>query len=374
MIEKCKWHSNSKTSCSLMIDDIVPVAISNSEYVGPENDWGYLKDSEKSLYTYLKQYLFDKYPEIRGTVFLPIQEQNNILANGYQVFKSENNAEYFSFLGKLKNQFEFAFHGIDHHIFIDGNLVHEFTNHDKKNDSTYKELIEKFLNESELTFQGGKFPGYKYNDNAIDFIQSMGIKWIALHAKGANKKLSDKNELNYISDRKLVNVPTNITGDIFNTRVKKEKKYKKLIKSILYPSRIRNFENLLKDYYHNGFPIIIQEHWQNLHTNGKRQTPNLFDDINSLERIYSLLRGEDVWHATCSQIAHYFDSFNNTEVKVTNEEIHIQYKGLWEEMNLSFRSKFQQFKNIETGDVYQGFLKNGEWIFNNLTEGSYIRI
>lgn len=51
-ITKCLYYNNNQTACSLMIDDIVPVAVSHDGRISPWNDWGYLMDDEASLYNY----------------------------------------------------------------------------------------------------------------------------------------------------------------------------------------------------------------------------------------------------------------------------------------------------------------------------------
>ena len=47
---KCKYYNDAQTTCSLMIDDVVPIAIGIDGKYGPHNDWGYLMDDEQSLY------------------------------------------------------------------------------------------------------------------------------------------------------------------------------------------------------------------------------------------------------------------------------------------------------------------------------------
>jgi len=68
MLEKCKWFNNYQAPCCLMIDDLAPVAISRDGRIGANNDWGYLMDKPGSLYKYLDQWLFQKYPEIVITI------------------------------------------------------------------------------------------------------------------------------------------------------------------------------------------------------------------------------------------------------------------------------------------------------------------
>ena len=53
--------------------------------------------------------------------------------------------------------------------------------------------------------------------------------------------------------------------------------------------------------------ISIQEHISPARTDGKRQILNIFDDEKSLIKIFgSYLKNENVWFATCTEIAKLF--------------------------------------------------------------------
>jgi len=48
-------------------------------------------------------------------------------------------------------------------------------------------------------------------------------------------------------------------------------------------------EKYIQYLYKTGLPITIQEHYQNQGTDGKRQTPNLYDDIKYLDDLFGYL-------------------------------------------------------------------------------------
>ena len=87
MIEKCKYYSGSQSACSLMIDDMVPVAVSSNGVISAYNDWGYLMDNPNSLYTYFNEQILKKYPEIRGTIFMPLSSPKYIPTD--EIFSNE---------------------------------------------------------------------------------------------------------------------------------------------------------------------------------------------------------------------------------------------------------------------------------------------
>ena len=119
-------------------------------------------------------------------------------------------------------------------------------------------------------------------------------------------------------------------------------------------------------------PITIQEHFQNQRINGTRQTPNIYDDISSLCKIFSILDNYDIWYVSCSDLAHYLESYDKTKLDFINDkQFSIKYKGEWDYMFLSFISDYREIKHETNGEIIKGIQKNNKWIYNNLKEGIY---
>jgi hypothetical protein len=368
---KCKWFNNHQSACSLMIDDLAPVAVSLDGQLGPHNDWGYMMDGPDSLFSYFKQHLLDEFPGIKGTLFFPLESYKEIPQNrGCSVFKRNIDIPFVEFVKHLEPQFELAFHGVRHTYEENGKRCFEFEKTRREDFARLKNSIAKYADMG-IVFSGGKFPGYKFDQTAIEFIRFMNYNWFALRSGMLNRK-SAENDLGLIADTSIIDVPTNLSGDIFTNATMKNNWLKKRLKHILDPNAHMRPEKFIEYLYTNGLPITIQEHFQNQGTSGKRQKPNIYDDIHSLKRIYSLLRPWDIWHAECSEIAHYYDSYIHTELVQAKEgEIEIRYKGLWESMFLSFRSLAPAITEIATGRRRLGSLKNGEYIFNSLPQGTF---
>lgn len=371
MINKCKYFNNHHTACCLMIDDLVPVIVSIDGIFGPNNDWGYLMDHSNSVYSYFNDFVLKKYPEIRGTIFFPIESYLNLSVDkGYTIMSSELNEEYLNFLHRISDKFEIQFHGIYHTCYDGINTSFEFENITKEELIAKRNKLLEFHSKG-LVFKGGKFPGYKYNDTALEFLDIMCFRWMAFDYNMMNKK-HRKNKTSYFKNTNIVDIPTNISGDVFNYRILNGSFAKQWIKRSISLLRNANPVKHLQYLYQYQYPITIQEHFQNQRTDGKRQKPNIFDDINSIDRIYSFLRPLDIWHTTCSKLAHYFDSYSKTLIYYHKDSFDIDYKGNWDCMYLSFKSRFPQFKEKNTGNTIHGLLKNGEYIFNNLQAGTYI--
>lgn len=374
-IEKCRYHNDHQTACCLMIDDLVPVAVSQDGKIGPGNDWGYLKDGKDSQYQFLEDNLFSKYPQIKGTIFLPLASHKHMQGNNdYQVFKTEFDKDFIRFLNNASSRFEFAFHGIKH-TWKDaetGKTVFEFADPSQEYIiNTITEVLE-FKQKTGIVFYGGKFPGYLYNELAKELIAGLGAEWWALSA-GMIQTNTAANALYQNPENKITLIPTNICGDAFNAP-QTQNPIKVFSKRLLKNKYYQRPEGFIQYLYENGYPITIQEHYQNLGTSGKRQKPNLFDDINSLDKLFALMDSLDIWYANCTEIARACDVFNNTKIVQTSTEgFDLVYQGKSTDPELSIKADVEQLHWQEKDVVLQGTPKNEKWIFNEIKPGTYFR-
>lgn len=376
MIEKCKYFNDSVSACSLMIDDLVPAYVKKESVFSPDGDWGYLAYSEKSLYKYFERFVIEKFPEIKGTIFLPLSSENYITENsGYEILKSEVTSNYFlSFLNNINCRFELAFHGDKHEYWDEGELIHEFKDISETQVEVVKERVNEFVKHSGYSFKGGKFPGYSYNNTAKLIIKKIKAYWWALDSKMMNVK-SKYSDINFDKDLKIVLIPTTVSGDIFSSHyeILPFFKIKKFIKWFL-PKYIYNPKKYLAFLYRKGYPIIIQEHFQNFKPTGERQRPNVFDDIDSINQILSFTRGKDIWFANCSDIAKHYDVYVNSEIIKRDLSYNIEYKGALPNPLLTLKSDKSCILDIDKDIVIHGRAKNGFWIFNDITPGTYKEI
>lgn len=378
-MEKCKYYNNAQTACSLMIDDIVPVFVSYDGKLRPWNDWGFGANNDNSLYKYFYDHFLSRNPEVMGTIFIPL-ESHNYLPNdsGMKVKKRNWNENDIPFFNKLKENFDFAFHGIKHTSQYNNSIlsptIFEFSELKLKDSAVVRQKIFEFEKLFGVKFSGGKFPGYfRKNNESFVLIYQLGLKWWAYTSAVNKKQLNNKHSYIKLNDSYLLDIPSNITGDIYlkyfyttNSMLRKSYNRFKRFKRYFYN------DNYLDYLYNNNLVITIQEHYLNQSFNGKRQKPNLFDDIHSISKIYSFLRGADLWHATCSEIANYLDSYDHTEIiTIEDNKFEIKYSGSWDQMFLSFASANREIKNLETGKISHGVYKNNKWIYNNLKEGKY---
>lgn len=370
-LSKCRWFNDHQAPCCLMIDDLVPAAVSLDGKLGPHNDWGYLMDGPDSLFAYFKRYLLDPYPEIKGTIFMPLEAQYSIPeGNSYQVFKRDIDEGFVAFTKQLSERFELAFHGIRHTYLEEGRWIYEFEGPEDNDLARCEEKLKTYAALG-IGFSGGKFPGYKYNEKALAFARRSGFKWLALDAGMINRK-GQGNEPSLVPGTEMVNIPTNVSGDAFREKTRGISRFKHALKNMLHWRNRFNPEEHLEYLYLHGLPITIQEHFQNQRTDGRRQTPNIHDDIHSLDRMFFLLHPLDLWHASCSEIARYFDSYANTEVmKRGDNEFEVGCRLGWSGTRVTLSTGSPRLEEVHSGKQWPGTPKNGRYLFNDLSNGIY---
>ena len=382
MISKCKYYNNHQSACTLMIDDLVPAAISpfSNEKITAKFDWGFLMDSDDSLYKYFDDNLLKKYPEIKGTFFLPITSHKYFNKNsGYNIRTGDYNEEFFRFLKRLSSDFDFAFHGTSHGRFIDlenlefkNNWHQEFEYATPNDIQNFDNEIQNFKNNSGIQFTGGKYPGYKKNEYSEEILEKLKFKWWASSSQMIGRKHAKNKHSYFGSKSKVLNFPTNVPGNFFNQTLNLKPTKRKWLKFIIRTLKNYKNEQYLQYLYENRLVISIQEHFQNQRTDGQRQSQNVYDDIVSLDKIFGILRGADIWYATCSEIAHYLESFDYTDIIEKDERTFvIKYRGRWDKPLLSISSKHREIRNLTDKETYKGVYKNRLWIYNNVTPGIY---
>ncbi len=379
-IEKCRYFNDHKTCCILFLDDLSLTYTSIDGTLNPSNDWGYGMMDQDSLFAYLYKNLFDKYPEIRGTVFMPLEKHGAQNRNaGYRVFFREYDEDFITFSGMLSDRFEFAFHGIHHGRYKDPDnpsfsvWENEFEYFNFGDTGAIRQALDSFEKISGIRMRGGKTPGYKNNEFLTGIIKELGFKWWVSSADMMNRK-SGGNECSYIGDGcNIVNIPANVSGDIFRKYSLSLDKYRfpvlKYIKTgySLYKNRA-----FLSYLYEKGLPITIQEHCQNSRTDGRRQRYNIYDDLNSIDEIYGILRGYDVWHTKCGELAEYFNNYKSIEIKEVDENrFEIINTGSCSEPEISIRHDKNEILNLENNERQHGLYKNGYWVYNGLKPGKY---
>lgn len=377
MIQKARYYNNAQTVVTLMIDDFVPAAVTTDGVIKPSNDWGYGYDNENSLYNYLEETLLKKFPEIKGTFFIPLKSHHYIESNGYKILKKEYDVEFTEFAERVKDRFDFAFHGV-RHTFVkeeDGHrkFIYEFNDITQVEIDNIKNELKSFESITGIKLTGGKFPGNRGNELAFNALSDLGFYWWT-HRKLFSVKDIDKVKFITIGENEAVlDIPQTFTGDAFKKYFLWKGRKRQIIYKILKSaySSFRN-EKYLYSLYENKLPITIQEHFQNATSNGSRQTPNVFDDMDSLEKVYDLLRGGDLWYATANQLAHYVQSYNQIIINALDENtFELNYSGKLPEPKITLFADKKQIRKLDDNLILTGFLKDNSYTFNSVPPGRY---
>lgn len=378
---KCKYYNDHRSCCVLFLDDLSLTATTIDGQLIPCNDWGYGLFERQSLFSYLYNTIFMRYPEIRGTIFLPLLDhaiQNK--SSGYHIHRRKPGPGVKDFIHILSDRFEIAFHGLNHGKYLrpedpglNNNWKNEFEYFTPADIPFLKEAILSIEDMYGISIDGGKCPGYVQNENALDIVEALGFDYWLSSAAMMNKR--DKFNFPYImgKEKKIVHIPTNLSGDIFNERVLALSKYRlSFLKYLKSQYSIYKNKLYLSYLYQDQVPITIQEHCQNMRTDGKRQTYNIFDDSGPLEMIYECLRGHDIWYTTCRDLADYFKAYSNSEIIDERDGFQIKPvndKGY--DLFISIRSDRREILNKKENKSTHGLYKNGYWVYNKLGPGQY---
>jgi len=376
-VNKCLYYNDARTACNLMIDDFVPVAVTPEGIITPANDWGYAMDAENSLFRYFQTNLLDKFPEIRGTFFIPLESHRNLDEKaGYTIYKKDFDSGFKRFFKETATAFDLAFHGI-RHTYADpdpdsNRLLFEFNHLELSDIPMLKEKIKTFEELMDCKLQGGKFPGYRGNEFAFDIVEKLDFLWWSSIKSFLNSGESACQPVYFGQENKVLDIPQTFHGNAFNKILIGQKSWKNRIRYFKHQKHRSRSEKFLRHLYENRLIITVQEHFQNQRTDGRRQSVNVYDDINSLDYIFSYLRGADIWYARMNELAQYIDSYRNCEIEYpASNQLKISYMGRWEEPLLSLAVNRQELTATETGVKIQGVYKNGSWIFNNLAPGTW---
>ena len=369
----CRYHNNHQTAVTLMIDDLAPTAITRDGRLLPYRDHGYGMHHKDGLYHYFEKHLLEPFPELRGTFFILIDQHTNHASHsgGYKILSDGFSDDYVRFLKSTAPQFDLAYHGTNHGKNESGKFHQEFSYLTLKDIPRLKTALVLFEEKTGIKFNGGKYPGYVSNEYSQKILEEIGMKWWAC-SHGMKNKRTSANDFHYFGDaQKVLNFPTTFSGEAFKTFLKpKMESFPKLRTAYQFYRKFK-LENHLQYLYENQYVISIQEHFTTLRADGKFQRPNVFDDLMSIRQTYSILRGADIWHASCNEIARYIENRDFGKLEQNENRITLSYNGRYSDFSISLQSKERNTLADNNGNTIKPFSKGGLWIYPNLTEGEY---
>lgn len=367
-IKITKWYKNANSPVLFMVDDLanVWVDLNNNGKVDLEEDWGYDKNNLNSSFRFLNERILKYFPEVKVTFFTSVGERSPIL-NNYNIprFAEPINCNY-----KIKeffksvndnNKFEIAYHGLNHGIpgedtkdfcqeWKTFNSIEEAVNQTEKGKKIYFDTFGKFP-------KGGKYCGYKSNEFSDESINITGFLWWCRYwnPELKNIPLRKRFEINCFGSNKVIDIPSTFNGGHFTFK-KRASVFRYIVKNCMKPFWIKKGFNLLEYFLKNKLIISIQEHISPSRVDGKRQGPNIFDDKESLNKIFNFLKYKNVWYATATEVAEYFETRENTKVFIMGKDkFKLNYTGRVKNVFLTLLFNKNNFSKVisPSGKIYK---------------------
>jgi len=367
-IKIAKWYKNANSPVLFMIDDFANVWIdlNNNGKVNLGEDWGYAKNNLNSSFRFLNEKILEDFPEVKVTFFTPVGKRSSTIKN-YNIPRFAESIDYdyltkefFKFINDDK-RFEIAYHGLTHGISGENakdfcqewktfNSVEEAINQIEKGKKIYFDTFGKFP-------KGGKYCGYESNEFSDESINRTGFLWWCRYwnPKLKNIPFRKRFEIKYFGSNKVIDIPSTFSGSYFTFK-KRNSRFRYIIKNCIKSVWIKKGFTLLEYFLKNNLIISIQEHIAPSRVDEKRQTPNIFDDKDSLKTIFNFLKNKNVWYATATEVAEYFEARENTKVFIIGKnKFKFHYTGKIEKPLLTLLINENTFKKVvsPSGKIYE---------------------
>ncbi|AJG97799.1 hypothetical protein LF65_01185 [Clostridium beijerinckii] len=349
-ISICKWYNNADSPVLFFVDDFANVWIdtNGNGKIDLEEDWGYAKNGENSSFKFLNEVILKEFPNVKTTFFVPVGIRAGIIENSKirSISKMINcDEETKNFFKNVNDnpKYEIAYHGTTHGKV--GKTRYDFKQEWELFESVEEaiEIINKgkeiYKDVFEMYPKGGKYCGYTSNEFSDESIDRTGFLWWSrywnrgiIDNQNSNISGQDRNSLSNFDiktfgNNNVVDIPSTVNGGLFTGKLNPNlKSIKGIIKKILQPYLINKRLIELEYLIRNNLVISIQEHIAPSRDDGRRQTPNIFDDKESLIYIFNYLKNKNVWYCTGSELAEYYILRNSIKIRKTdNNNFEIKY-------------------------------------------------
>jgi len=383
-VKICKWYGNADSPVLLWVDDLANawVDVSGKGIVEPEADWGYAKDGENSAFGFLRQKLLSRFPRVKATFFVPVGKRSGVVASSSikimaaAINSDEGTMAFFRSVHE-NPMFEIAYHGTTHGIA--GERSEDFVQEWDAFNSLEEAVaaIEKgkgiYMEALGCCPKGGKYCGYKAGRFGDESIDKSGFLWWCRNSSIGSHDASSL-DISTFGENGVIDIPTTLEGNIFNKYIKPDGRIlqgavKRIFKNKLLEIETGKIDRLLG----NGLVVSIQEHISPARNDGRRQTPNIFDDMESLHMIFEYMRGKNVWYCTGSELAEYCCCRDKSVIEQNGDEFAV--KCAYDKSKLS--SNILSLK-VEGGTVERMIMPNGviveceKGVYNiEIMEGTY---
>jgi hypothetical protein len=310
-VRPAKWLHNADSPVMLMVDDFTNVWVdtNGNGRIEPEEDWGHALDSPGSAFEFLTDSILADCPAARVTFFTPVARVPTVrtfkpTAHFGPINEDRRTAAFFRAVHS-DPRFEVAYHGLTHGV--PGDRTEDFVQEWVAYESL-EEALETIRRGKEIYFEvfgeqpaGGKYCGYARNSFSDESIDRSGFLWWCRRWDRGEAGPGDveRFDVRYFGQRGVLDIPSTVFGGMFNRP--RGLVARALGRKAAFSRGIEELEHLLS----HRLVVSVQEHVSPARPDGRRQTPNIFDDRRSLRVIYDFLADKNVWHCTGTELAEY---------------------------------------------------------------------
>jgi peptidoglycan/xylan/chitin deacetylase (PgdA/CDA1 family) len=316
VVSKAHWLNDARSPVVLMIDDLTNAWHDRGK--GPRwehgGDWGGARRDPSGAIAFLEKQLLADFPEARTTFFVVAGQISAYTHHQPFSFAApmDASAESRAFFTELERdpRYELAYHGFNHGSAgeVTEKFLQEwrgFPSRAAAIEQTHRGL-EIFERAAGNRPRGGKYGGWDYNEHAGDAVSDLGFLWWCRDwmPRDTTDSVDDGYyEPQYFGANLVVALPTTVHGYFWDRRQ---------VDLLLERRQV----------------VSIEEHIAPVRPDGLVQTPNIVDDIHELRKLYAYLRGHNVWHANCTDIAAYASARDFTTLSdVSHDGFSVRYTG-----------------------------------------------
>ena len=320
-----KWLHNADSPVMLMVDDFTNVWVdaNGNGRVDLEEDWGHALDAPGSAFEFLRDKVLADCPRARVTFFTPMARApfartSKCPAHFGPINEDERTAAFFRAVHR-DPRFEVAYHGLTHGV--PGNRTEDFVQEWVAYNSL-EEALETIKKGKKIYFEvfgeepaGGKYCGYERNSFSDESIDRSGFLWWCRRwdrGEAAPREV-ERFDVRRFGQHRVLDIPSTVFGAMFN-------RPRGLVGRVLGgKAALRRGVDELDHLLRHRLVVSIQEHISPARPDGRRQTPNIFDDRESLKLIFDYLADKNVWYCTGTELAEYVYCRDNVRL-VQNEQ------------------------------------------------------
>ncbi|BFH64114.1 hypothetical protein [Paenibacillus azoreducens] len=327
-IDRSKWFNGADSPVLFMIDDLANAWVDTSGDGSLDwgEDWGFFKEEDRSSFRFLREEILKYYPEVKVTFFVPVGArvgmiQNPVHAMTAQPINADEDSKAFFRSVHQHPNYELAYHGTTHGIVGEEakDFIQEWASFASLEEALHQidEGVRIFEDAVGMKPSGGKYCGYTSNGFSDQSIDESGFAWWCRYwnrgrADGSEDPCCgpDSDPLsNYdvkrFGQNGVLDIPSTVNGALLNglyhARTSAKDRIKRMLKPVFIKWKLREIDYLLK----HRLVISVQEHIAPSRDDGRRQSPNIFDDRESLLQIFSYVKGKNVWYCTGTELADY---------------------------------------------------------------------